>query len=121
MVTFKSINKTDNYLIYHYFPEGKEELDPGILQLNLSEISVKILKLAEKDFEQIIPKEELNELRNVINKARVEAGEPELTNDELPIATEDEILHFYADKAIQKILNEYKKGKILETGTVMWY
>lgn len=64
---------------------------------------------------------ELNEMRDAINQMRIENGEPELTEDELPIATEDESWYWYGDHAINSIWKAFCEGKELPEGTVMWY
>ncbi len=60
-------------------------------------------------------------MRNAINQMRIERGALELTEEEMPSATEDEEWYQYADHAIRRIFEEYKKGNILEKGTVAWY
>lgn len=121
MVTFKLINQTNESIIYHYYPEGRENQKFGIIRIDIINNTVFLDKLAEDDFEYIIKKEELNELRACINKMRLENGESELTEDELPSATKDEIARFYADHAINRIWEAYKKGAPLESGSSVWY
>ena len=121
MVTFKLVNQTDNDVIYHYYPEGKEELGSGIIRLDLAHKTIVLEQLAENDFERVTTKEELNELRASINQLRLEEEGKELSEDEWPIATKDMVTHFYADHAIRGILETYKEGKILQSGRRVWY
>ena len=60
-------------------------------------------------------------MRDAINQMRIERGTPELTEEEMPLAIEDEEWYQYADHAIRRIFEEYEKGNIPEKGTVAWY
>jgi len=121
MVTFKLVSKTETSIIYNYYPEGRETEEFGIICIDLLNDTIILEKLAAKDFERVIKKEELNEMRKAINKMRLENGEQELSEDELPVATEDEISRFYADHAIDAILEAYQKGEVLKYGGRAWY
>jgi hypothetical protein len=78
-------------------------------------------KTAEKDFTRVRKKEELNELRDCINKMRLENDKSELTEDELPTVKEDVIITYYADVVIHAVWDSYKKGTVLESGSRVWY
>ena len=121
MVTFKLVSQTETGMIYNYYPEGRENQEFGIICINLINNTVVLEKLAAKDFERVITKEELNEMRETINKMRLENGESELSEDELPIATKDIISRYYADHAINAIWEAYKKGTPLKSGSRAWY
>ena len=45
---------------------------------------------------------------------------PELTDEEWPEATEDKISTVFADHAIQKIIEAYNNGEVLEEGIETW-
>ena len=91
MVTFKLKEENDQQLVYWYFPHGNEEND---IRHNLS-----VAEARTKDnIEQI----------------------PELTDEEWPEATEDRISTVFADHAIQKIVEAYNNGEILEEGVETW-
>lgn len=121
MVKWILKNKREKTLIYEYFPEGDFESKAGIIILdgNLETISVKVP--AEKDFLCSTTAKELNDMRNAINQMRIENGEPELTEDELLIATEEETWYWYGDHAMDGIWEAFCEGKELPEGTVMWY
>ena len=121
MVTFKLVAQTETNIIYNYYPEGREDQEFGIICIDLINDTVILKKLAANDFERVIKKEELNEMRIAINQMRIENGESELSEDELPTATEDEVSRFYADHAIDAIWEAYKKGKPLKCGSSAWY
>ena len=120
MVTFKLMSQTDTVLTYYYYPNGEEDKDFGIFDLDLSYNTIILKKLAEDDFERVITKEELNEMRASINQLRLKNGEAELSEEELPLATEDIISRYYADHAVLKVFEAYKEGEILEAGQVRW-
>ncbi len=121
MVKFLLKTRDENTLAYEYFPEGDIESKAGIIifDINLKTITVDVP--AEKDFLSGTTAKELNEMRDAINRMRIENGEPELTEDELPIATEDELWYWYGDHAINSIWKAFREGKELPEGTVMWY
>lgn len=121
MVKYILKQKNQDILAYEYFPEGDFESKGGsiILDVNLKTISISVP--AEKDFLRRTTAKELNDMRDTINQMRIENGEPELTEDELPIATEDESWYWYGDHAINSIWNAFLKGKEVPEGTVMWY
>ena len=121
MVKFVLKTKNDNILTYEYFPEGDFESKAGIIILDINFGTISIDVPAEKDFLCNTSAKELNEMRDAINQMRIENGEPELTEDELPIATEDESWYRYGDHAVNRIWKAFCDEKELTEGTVMWY
>ena len=77
--------------------------------------------MAPDDIQRWIPAEEINELRKGVNKRRIEDGEPELTEEEWPAATEGYFETMYADHAIKRIIEALEQGEVLEKGTAAWY
>ena len=121
MVTYKLFSSTGEFITYHYFPNGDETKDFGIITINVVKQTIEVSKLAPDDFESVVTKEEINELRDFINKMRIEDGECALTEEELPIATEDETSRFFADHAVQDISDSFNAGIVKERGCVAWY
>ncbi len=122
MVTFKLIFNDGKIAIYWYFPEGKEENGHGVIIVNQVEHTIKIETLAPDDFQREEPAENLNQLRDEINAIRLENGEPPLTEEELPTATEPMIITFFADHVISSIGKTIREeGKLPETGMSAWY
>lgn len=121
MVKFILKTKEEKNLIYEYFPEGDYESKGGIIILDTNSETISINVPAEKDFLCSTTAKELNNMRDAINQIRIENGAPELTEDELPIAAEDESWYWYGDHAINSIWNAFLEGKELPEGTVMWY
>ena len=76
---------------------------------------------SSKGFFWIIPASEFNEDRDRINQERLESGEPELTEEELPTATEDEEYYTYGNMAVYRIVEDYDKGIITKKARVYWY
>lgn len=121
MVKFILKTKDDKTLIYEYFPEGDFESKAGIISLDTKLETISVEVPAEKDFLCSTTAKELNEMRDAVNQMRIENGEPELTENELPIATEDESWYWYGDHAVNRIWKAFCEGKELSEGTVMWY
>ena len=91
-----------------------------MIGINVTEDAIGLLKPAERDRMRII-KEKLNSMRDSINEMRKENGEPPLSEEELPTATEDSKYYQYASHAIRKINEAYEGGCVLEEGMVAWY
>ena len=121
MVTFKLLDKTGKVIRYEYFPEDDKNSEAGIIGINVDEESIVVVKMAERDSLRHVLASELNEMRDSINEMRKENGEPQLTEEELPTATEDEVFYCYASHAISKIKEAYEKGCVLEEGMAAWY
>lgn len=110
------------YAKYEYYPENHLESAPGIIDVNLSEESISVTLLAEEDFWVTHSIEDQNSLRESVNRDRVEAGEPELTEEEWPVATEAMRYTSYGSKAISHICRKYDEdGKLPQAGYMCWY
>ncbi len=120
MVTFELMSKEEDKIINKYFSEGHTDKEPGLIIIKPCTREYEF-DPAEEDFLCRTSVEELNEMRNAINQMRIERGASELTEEEMPSATEDEEWFQYANHAIRRIFDEYKKGDFSEKGTVAWY
>jgi len=121
MVTFRLIEENEQYLVYWYFPDGHENDEQGIILLDKLNETIEIQKIATNDFSHIVTVEEQNELRDSVNDMRKEEGLPLLTEEEWPSATTEFTKTFFADHAINKILESYNSGNILREGMSAWY
>ena len=120
MVSFEMIKKTERLALYRYYPENNKSTH-GTIVLNLEENDICISQLAPTDEICEISIEELNALRDSINRLREMEGEPMLTEDEWPSATEAEVYAFYGSHAMKRIKNAFEGGELLERGIVAWY
>ena len=121
MVTFELKGMTSDKVVYKYFPENHRESAFGVFSISLVNGDVELEVAAEMDYLRRTSAKKLNEMRDAINEMRKENGEPPLTEEELPIATEDEEWYQYADHAIRRIKKAMEEGNILEKDTVAWY
>ena len=121
MVVFDIESKTLDKVVHKYFPENHRDSAPGVFSISLTTGEVVLDVVAEEDFICRTSAEELNAMRDAINEMRKENGKPPLTEEELPIATEDEEWYYYANHAIRKVKEELKKGITPEKGTIAWY
>ena len=121
MVTFKLLYKSNTEIRYEYYPEDDKNCNAGLIGINILEDTIELLQPAERDIMHIIKAEELNSMRDSINELRKENGEPLLSEEELPTATEDSKYYWYASHAINKINKAYEEGCVLQEGTVVWY
>lgn len=120
MVTFELIEKDDNCIVYNYWPENDRTKKPG--KVIIDRIAEEVdLELAEADFWCSSSVEEQNSMRDSMNRMRIEAGKPELTEEEWPTATEEMQWTFYGSYAIRKIIKSYNAETILEHGMAAWY
>lgn len=121
MVTFKLAEENNHNLIYHYFPEGEENDEFGVIIVDKEKNQIYVKYLSPKDFMRTETIAEQNEMRDSINEMRKSEGLDELSEEEWPIATEDIVIRFFADHAMNKIWHGYVMGDVLQSGTVMWY
>lgn len=77
-------------VVYKYFPENHRESAYGVFSISLANGDVELEVVAEEDHLCRTSAKELNEMRDAINEMRKANGEPSLTEEELPTATEDE-------------------------------
>ena len=121
MVTFRMMENGERYIVYWYFPDGDESSGHGIIVLDKENNTITINEMAAEDFSHEISVKEQNELRDSVNEMKKEGNEPELTEEEWPIATEPITSTFFADHACSKIWGAYKKGEVMEEGMATWY
>lgn len=74
MVTLKKISFSNEEVVYEYYPEGKTEF-PGIIVADLKERKIFLKENSQKDLYKKILGAELNDMRDGINKMRIENGE----------------------------------------------
>lgn len=122
MVTFVLLYRDGDILRYAYYPNDHQNKRPGIIEINLKTEMIEIIDMAEEDVVTKHSVEEQNMLRDGVNEMRKENGEPELTEEEWPTATEVMEKYFFGDHAISKIIYSiYRKGEIPKKGMSMWY
>lgn len=120
MVTFKLKEESEQQLVYWYFPHGKEENGHGTIVIDRVHGKLDVTELAPDDRLVRHTVENQNRWRKAVNQMRNIEQIPELTDEEWPEATEDRISTVFADHAIQKIIEAYNSGEILEEGAETW-
>jgi len=120
MVTFRLIDKNDETITYRYFPNGKAEHGFGLIVIDRMAGRIDVTELAPDDMLRKHTVEDQLRIRNAIVNMRKTEQLPELTEEEFPIPTEDKISTIFADHAIQKIVEAYNQGNILEEGQAIW-
>jgi hypothetical protein len=107
--------------VYNYFPENNKDKAHGVVFIELDIGDIVLDTVAEMDGIRRATAEELNSMRDAINQMQIENGDPPLTEEELPIATEDEEWYAYADHVMRRLRDEKRKGNIPEKGMIAWY
>ncbi len=120
MVTFKLKEENEQRLVYWYFPHGKEENGHGTIVIDRVIGKLDVTELAPDDRLVRHTVENQNRWRKAVNQMRNIEQIPELTDEEWPEATEDRISTVFADHAIQKIIEAYNNGEVLEEGVETW-
>lgn len=122
MVILKKISFSDEEVVYEYYPEGKTEF-PGKIVADLRERKVFLKESSQKDFYREILGAELNDMRDSLNKMRVENGEEPYTEEELPICDPDKDYggYVYAEKALSKLEEFCETNDFKDEGIVTWY
>ena len=121
MVTFVLDNRTETKVVYKYHPEKHVTNKSGIISFDIEKEEFTLDVVAEEDFICRTSAEELNEMRDAINKMRLENGQLPLTEEELPTATEGEEWYYYADHVVRRLREEFANDNIPEKGTIAWY
>lgn len=120
MVTFKLKEKSDTELVYWYFPHGKEANGHGTIVVDRVTPKVDVTELAPNDRITRHTVEEQMKIRQAaINMRKIEQL-PELTEEEWPTPTQERYSTIFADHAVNKIVNAYNAGQILEDGVETW-
>lgn len=117
MVSFVLIEKSENQLVYWYYPEGNEDKRPGVIIVDRIKEEIDISEVAEEDWERDIPPEEINELVESINQMKRERG----ATDFVEPVTEPEHSIYYGDHAVRELIKYLREGKVPEKGMQMWY
>ena len=120
MVIYFLIKKTDEELIYEYFPENDRKAKPGYIRIDRVEEKVEISEVAELDQYRLILSDDINQYYEVMNKSLREEGLEQVEWERLP-SGKDCGYYPYASKAIKQIVDEYNGGNIQEDGYVIWY
>lgn len=120
MVTFKLKEETQEKLVYWYFPNGNEKNGHGTIVVDRVHGKLDVPELAPDDRLVRHTVEKQNRWREAVNHMRHIEQIPELTDEEWPEATEDKITTVFADHAIEKIVEAYNSGEILQEGAESW-
>ena len=122
MVLLKKILFSNEEVVYEYYPEGRTEF-PGIIVADLKERKVFLKESSEKDFYREIVGAELNDMRDSLNKMRVENGEEPYTEEELSICDPDKDYggYVYAEKALFKLEEFLETNDYKDECMVAWY
>ena len=122
MVKYILFFNEDDILRYNYYVEGALVLEPGIIEVNLKQKTAEIIKVAQHDSLKTFPVSDAKYLRDGMNEYHREHGEPEITDEELPLPKEDIKYYAYGSKAKNEIEKKiFENQEIPEKGTVIWY
>ena len=112
MVTFKLKEENDRQLVYWYFPHGNEENGHGTIVIDRVLGKLDVTELAPDDRLVRHTVENQNRWRKAVNQMR--------NIEQIPELTDERISTVFADHAIQKIIEAYNNGEILEEGVETW-
>ena len=80
VVKYRIKEKTEDELVYWYYPEGREDKHHGVVIVNLLTNDIVISELAEDDFEREISVEEHNRFIDSLNEMIKENGESDFVD-----------------------------------------
>ena len=118
MITFELVEKTDEMLTYHYYPEDDRTASPGIIVVDKVRGAVDMRRPAEKDIFRPASEEEKTAMGAAINDLRRQRGEAPLSEDVLALMTKAAGKYECLDPVMQQIAGAFYGGKELEKGTV---
>ena len=93
MVSFSILHRTDEQIMYEYYPENRKDKQPGIITIDMRAEKIGIATPAEDDFECC-----------------------ERCADEFDVRW-----WWYGSHAIRRICEDYNNGLIKDSGIVAWY
>ena len=117
MVYFELFYRSDFLLKYYYWPENDRNSEPGVAIVELNTGNIYIEKIADLDFERVIPAEEVNKLVDSINEDILARGGADLGE----YINHDMISYFYGNHVMYALQDAFDEGKILENDTRAWY
>lgn len=117
MVTYELHERAEDKLTNWCYPEGKKDKEAGVIVAYLKAESIKVIKVAEADFEYEVSAEEMNEMVKAINERIRECGGTDFDD----YATEPSHITGYGDFVVRDIADRVNKGDIPESGIAMWY
>lgn len=120
MVTYCVDSRDKTAVVYKYYPEDHSDKAYGLIRVDLNENTILLEKAAEEDFLSKASVKDFAEMREAINRLRLENGSSPLM-EELPTVTEDEEWYYYAAHAIRNIKERLENGEIPEKGIAAWY
>lgn len=122
MVTLKKISFSNEEVVYEYYPEGKTEF-PEIIAVDIKKRMVFLKENSQKDFYIKILGSELNDMRDDINKIRIENGDEPYNEEELPTfdPNKDYGGYVYAEKALSKLAEFFETNDFRDESMVVWY
>ena len=118
MVTFELVNKTEQELTYHYYPEDDRDSSPGIIVVDKVRMAVDMKRPAEKDVFRPASDEEKAAMGAGINAMREQRGEPPLADEILAAMTKAAGKYEYLNPVMQEIAGAFYGGTELEGGKV---
>ena len=123
MVTYELVMRNGDMLTYRYWPEGDRSAKYGTITVDLSSETAYLAEPAEKDFKSRTTGADMNAICDEINHMRLERGEEPMTEEELPIDSDDEVYEWwiYYDHVLRDLSNRHDAGEIPELGMAAWY
>lgn len=116
MLTYKIIDRNEEYIKYIYFPYGKDmKVSGGIVTFNKENKEYKIEEVAQLDIREELTDEEIDQIVNHINLLRKKDNFPILTKVEF---IEKNVNYIFASKLIKEILQQIESNNIKEKGII---
>ena len=118
MITFELVNRTDEELTYHYYPDDDRTVSPGIIVVDKVRGAVDMRRPAEKDVFRPASDAEKAAMGQAINALREQRGETPLSDDVLALMTKAAGKYECLDPVMQQIAGAFYGGNELEKGTI---
>ena len=118
MIIFEIVEKTDEMLTYHYYPEDDRSASPGIIVVDKVRMIVEMRRPAEKDTFRPATEEEKTAMGVSINAMREQRGEPPLADEILAAMTKASGKYECLNLVMNQIAGAFYGGTELEKGTI---
>ena len=120
MVTYVLKSRTDNRLVYEYYPKGDTEKLPGLISVWMKKRNIALDIAAEADFIVFSTSEEIRELKDSIDEVYMELDMIPESDEEWESIVEAYDWYYYAEKVIDELSRCIYYGNFYNAGKIEW-
>lgn len=122
MVEFDLLYEDTSLAVYEYYPEGRRNRIPGVIQVNKGDLMIRVVQCAEDDFYYEISSVRIKEMKRKMNQKRAEQGLPSMTSTEWCNWRAALREYHYGKHVIHMICDHHSRNhEFIKRGRISWY